>query len=166
MSTAELSVTDLGVREEIERIALANKASEHPFSKRLPEADTGLMRNPDVLGELLRRYQAELHSTRAVAYALPMMDSPELRKRKLQILVDDVGLEGGDTHHYQLTHAFLSFGAKQKLDDEKFRNLDSIQDKVDPKLVCFIEAVKGIYAKSLAPWAVVEVMSDETGCTR
>lgn len=161
MTTAELSVTDLGVREEIERIALENKASEHPFFKRLPEADSEHMRNPDVLGELLLRYQAAMHSTRAMAYALPMLDSPELRKRKLQILVDDDGLEGGDTHHYQLTRAFLKLGAKQKLDDEEFGDLDSMQDKVDPKTAGFIEAVKGMYAKSLGPWAVVEVMSDD-----
>jgi len=44
-----------------------------------------------------------------------------LRKRKLQIFIDDDGIANGDTHHYQLTRAFRAIGAKRLLEDEEVR---------------------------------------------
>ncbi|MCF8479664.1 MAG: iron-containing redox enzyme family protein [Rhodospirillum sp.] len=155
-------VTDsTSIRVEIERIASKYKASEHCFFSRLGQADSDHIRKPDVLGELLLRYQAAMHSTRAMAYCLPMLDSPALRKRKLRILVDDDGLEGGDTHHYQLTRAFEKLGAELKIDDEAYGDLDTLQSKVDGKTAKFISAVRDMYLRSLGAWAIAEVMSDD-----
>ena len=52
-----------------------------------------------------------MHATRAAVYYMPHLDNPAMRKRKLQIFIDDDGLPGGDTHHYQLTRAFQNIGA-------------------------------------------------------
>jgi len=76
--------------------------------------------DPEFLGQVHLVYQSAMHATRAAVYYLPHLDSPALRKRKLQIFVDDDGLKGGDTHHYQLTRAFQNIGADIQLDDEAF----------------------------------------------
>ena len=70
-----------------------------------------LASDPCVLGQIHLLYQSAMHATRAAVYYLPHLDRPALRKRKLQIFIDDDGLADGDTHHYQLTRAFLSIGA-------------------------------------------------------
>jgi hypothetical protein len=67
-----------------------------------------------------------MHATRAAVCYLRHLNSPGLRKRKLQILIDDDGLPGGDTHHYQLTRAFLNIGAKSVLADEEFGDPDEL----------------------------------------
>ena len=88
------------------------------------------MSDPSFLGQILLVYQSAMHATRAAVYYLPHLDSPALRKRKLQIFIDDDGLPNGDTHHYQLTRAFLEIGAKCLLDEEEFGEPGSYGQKL------------------------------------
>src|SRR5947209_1395509 len=97
-----------------------HRASRMPFFSRLAGLPRALASDPLLLGQIHLVYQSAMHATRAAVYYLPHLDSPGLRRRKLQIFIDDDGLPGGDTHHYQLTRAFLSIGAKCLLDEEEF----------------------------------------------
>src|ERR1700719_428236 len=97
-----------------------HRPSRMPFFSLLATLPLLVASDPVFLGEVHLIYQAAMHATRAAVYYLPHLDSPALRKRKLQIFIDDDGLEGGDTHHYQLTRAFRNIGAKLVLDDEEF----------------------------------------------
>ncbi len=100
-----------------------------------------------------------MHATRAAVYYLPHLDSPALRKRKLQIFVDDDGLPGGDTHHYQLTRAFRNIGAKLVLDDEEFGEPAKLCRHLDGETALFVRVAQTLYSRSLGPWCAVEVMS-------
>jgi hypothetical protein len=82
--------------------------------------------DPVLLGSIHLIYQSAMHATRAAVYFLPYLDSPALRKRKLQIFIDHDGLAGGDTHHYQLTRAFRKIGARCVLEDEEFGTPDEL----------------------------------------
>ena len=97
-----------------------HRPSRMPFFERLAAMPRSAASDPSFLGQIHLIYQSAMHATRAAVYYLPHLDSPALRKRKLQILVDDDGLPGGDTHHYQLTRAFRNIGAKCVLEDEEF----------------------------------------------
>ena len=74
-----------------------------PFFESLAAMPHWAAGHPSFLGQIHLIYQSAMHATRAAVYYLPHLDSPALCKRKLQIFVDDDGLAGGDTHHYQLT---------------------------------------------------------------
>ena len=87
--------------------------------------------------------------------------NPALRKRKLQIFVDDDGLPGGDTHHYQLTRAFRGIGAAVILEDEEFGDPESLCRHLDPQTASFVRLAQKLYARSLGAWCVVEGMSDD-----
>ena len=87
------------------------------------------------------------------------LESSALRKRKLQILIDDDGLPGGDTHHYQLTRAFRNIGAKSLLADEKFGDLEALCGHLDAETMHFVRLARELYARSLGPWCAVEVLS-------
>jgi hypothetical protein len=100
-----------------------------------------------------------MHATRAAVYYLPHLDSPALRKRKLEIFVDDDGLPGGDTHHYQLTRAFRNIGAKCVLDDEAFAESEELCLHLDGEAAQFVRMAKTLYSRSLGPWCAIEVMS-------
>lgn len=152
---------DYAIRRKMDEIISKHLPSQHPFFGCLAESPSELISEPQRLGELLHRYQAAMHATRAMAYSLPMLDSPELRKRKLQILIDDDGLVGGDTHHYQLTRAFVNMGVKPKMDNDLYGDLESLQMEVDEKTARFIAAVRRLYARSLGAWAIVECLSDD-----
>jgi len=89
-----------------------HRPSRMPFFGRLAALPRTAASAPGFLGQIHLVYQSAMHATRAAVYHLPHLDSPALRKRKLQIFIDDDGLPDGDTHHYQLTRAFLSIGAK------------------------------------------------------
>jgi hypothetical protein len=102
-----------------------------------------------------------MHATRAAVYYLPYLDSPALRKRKLQIFIDDDGLPGGDTHHYQLTRAFKNVGATVVLDDEDFGDPEELCQQLDPQTARFVRMARDLYSRSLGAWCVVEVMSDD-----
>src|SRR5215468_12721779 len=90
----------------IRALAAQHRPSRMPFFRNLAALDHAAAADPSFLGRIHLIYQAAMHATRAAVYFLPHLDSPALRKRKLQIFVDDDGLPGGDTHHYQLTRAF------------------------------------------------------------
>jgi pyrroloquinoline quinone (PQQ) biosynthesis protein C len=100
-----------------------------------------------------------MHATRASVYYLPHLDSPALRKRKLQIFIDDDGLPNGDTHHYQLTRAFLEIGAKCLLDEEEFGEPGELCHYLEGETAHFVRLAPKLYARSLGPWCAVEMMS-------
>src|ERR1700728_3841406 len=119
---ASLPPADSAARfpEEIAAIAAAHRPSRMPFFRHLAALPREIARDPHLLGQIHLVYQAAMHATRAAVYYLPHLDSPALRKRKLQIFVDDDGLPGGDTHHYQLARAFRNIGAACPIGDEDF----------------------------------------------
>jgi hypothetical protein len=143
------------------QIAAAHCPSRMPFFRHLAALPTTLASNPKLLGQLHLVYQSAMHATRAAVYYLPHLDSPALRKRKLQILVDDDGLPGGDTHHYQLSRAFRNIGAELVLEDEEFSDADALCRHLDPDTSEFVRLAQRLYARSLGPWCSVEVMSDD-----
>ena len=96
----------------IRAIAEQHRPSRMPFFRNLAALDHKVASDPSFLGQIHLVYQSAMHATRAAVYYLPHLDSPALRKRKLQIFVDDDGLPGGDTHHYQLTRAFHNIRAQ------------------------------------------------------
>ena len=96
------------------------RPSRMPFFRHLANLPFPVASDPRLLGQIHLIYQSAMHATRAAVYYLPHLNSPALRKRKLRILIDDDGLPGGDTHHYQLTRAFLNIGAQSLLADEEF----------------------------------------------
>jgi hypothetical protein len=82
-----------------------------------------------------------------------------LRKRKLQIFVDDDGLPGGDTHHYQLTCAFCNIGARCLLEDEEFGDPDELCQHLEAETAHFVSIARTLYFRSLGPWCAVETLS-------
>lgn len=147
--------------EQIKAIATAHLPSRMPFFKHLAELPRALAGDPVLLGRIYLVYQSAMHATRAAVYFLPHLDSPILRKRKLQIYIDDDGLRGGDTHHYQLARAFRSIGAQIALDDDEFGDVTELCRHLDPDTADFVRLAKTLYAQSLGPWCAVEVMSDD-----
>jgi hypothetical protein len=102
-----------------------------------------------------------MHATRAAVYFMPHLDSPAMRRRKLRIYIDDDGLPGGDTHHYQLTRAFRNIGARCPIDDEQFGDADELAGHLDAGTAGFVRLAKKLYSRSLGPWCIVETMSDD-----
>ena len=148
-------------RGVIHEIADKHRPSRMPFFLRLASAPRNVARSPEVLGHIHLIYQAAMHATRAAVYNLPHLDAPAMRKRKLQIFIDDDGLPGGDTHHYQLTRAFRNIGARILLDDEQFGTPAELSRHLDGESAYFVRLVPHLYARSLGPWCVVETMSDD-----
>jgi hypothetical protein len=144
----------------IEQIAAEHHPSRSPFFQHLRELNTTAASDPQFLGQIHLIYQSAMHATRAAVYCLPHLDSPSMRKRKLQILIDDDGLPGGDTHHYQLTRAFRNMGAKLVLTDEEFGSATELCRHLDPETARFVQLAGTLYARSLGSWCVVELMSD------
>ena len=145
----------------ISAIAEQHRPSRMPFFQDLAALDHSAASDPSFLGRLHLVYQAAMHATRAAVYYLPHLDSPALRKRKLRIFVDDDGLPGGDTHHYQLTRAFRNIGAECVLDDEAFGDPEQLWRHLDGETAQFVRLAKKLYARSLGPWCAIEVMSDD-----
>jgi hypothetical protein len=143
----------------IRLLAEQHRPSRMAFFRNLAALDPSLASDPLFLGQIHLVYQSAMHATRAAVYYLPHLDSPSLRKRKLQIFVDDDGLPGGDTHHYQLTRAFRNIGAKCLLADEEFGGLEELCRHLDGETAQFVRLVGKLYSRSLGPWCVVEVMS-------
>ena len=136
-----------------------HRPSRMPFFKRLAAMPRPAVSDPSFLGQMHLIYQSAMHATRAAVYYLPHLDSPALRKRKLQILVDDDGLPGGDTHHYQLTRAFRNIGARCVLEDEEFGDPEQLCRHIDGEAARFVRLASRLYARSLGPWCAVETMS-------
>src|SRR5271168_1429534 len=111
------------------------------------------------VGNAYLTFSTSVGTSPTAVYYLPYLDSPALRKRKLQILIDDDGLPGGDTHHYQLTRAFLNIGAKSVLQDEEFADLEELCCHLDSETMHFVRLVRELYRRSLGPWCAVEVLS-------
>src|SRR3954463_9359204 len=143
----------------ISLLAEQHRPSRMPFFRNLAALDHAAASHPSFLGQIHLVYQAAMHATRAAVYYLPPLDSPALRKRKLQIFVDDDGLPGGDTHHYQLTRAFRNIGAKIKIGDEEFGGPEELCEHLDSDTALFGRWAQKLSARSLGPWCAVEVMS-------
>jgi hypothetical protein len=133
--------------------------SRMPFFRHMANLPFPIASNPTLLGQIHLIYQSAMHATRTAVYYLPHLDSPALRKRKLQILIDDDGLPAGDTHHYQLTRAFTNIGAKSLLADEEFGDPEELCDHLDAETMHFVRLVRELYGRSLGPWCAVEVLS-------
>lgn len=142
-------------------IAAAHPPSRHRFFGHLERIDGATLCSPAVLGELYTRYQAGMHATRAMVYHLPHLDTPALRRRKLQIFIDDDGLPGGDTHHHQLGRAFAEAGAAPRLGDDDFTEMGPLATRLDPATARFVQEVELLYPRSLGAWCMVEILSDD-----
>jgi hypothetical protein len=136
-----------------------HRPSQMPFFRRMAGLPRTVASDPELLGQIHLVYQSTMHATRAAVYYLPHLDSPGLRKRKLQIFIDDDGLAGGDTHHYQLTRAFRSIGAKCLLDDEEFGEPAELCHYLEGETADFVRLAPKLYSRSLGPWCVVETLS-------
>ena len=136
-----------------------HRASRMPFFLRLAGLPRAVASDPGLLGQIHLVYQSAMHATRAAVYHLPHLDGPALRKRKLRILIDDDGLENGDTHHYQLTRAFRSIGAECLLDDEEFGELGEICHYLEAETADFVRLAPKLYSRSLGAWCAVEMLS-------
>jgi hypothetical protein len=146
-------------RSAIRAIAEQHLPSRMPFFQNLATLDYAAASDPLLLGQIHLVYQSAMHATRAAVYYLPHLDSPALRKRKLRIFVDDDGLPGGDTHHYQLTRAFRNIGAKCVLEDEEFGDPEELCRHLDAETAYFVRLAQMLYGRSLGPWCAIEVMS-------
>ena len=135
----------------IKALAEQHRPSRMPFFRDLAELDHAAASDPSFLGQIHLIYQAAMHATRVAVYYLPHLDSPALRQRKLRIFLDDDGLTGGDTHHYQLTRAFRNIGAKLLLDDETFGNPEELCRYLDGEPAQFVRLAKKLYSQSLGP---------------
>ena len=136
-----------------------HRPSRMAFFERLAAMPRSAAGDPSLLGQIHLIYQSAMHATRAAVYYLPHLDSPALRKRKLKIFVDDDGLPGGDTHHYQLTRAFRNIGAKCVLEDEGFGDPEELCRYLDGETAHFVGLARRLYSRSLGPWCAVETMS-------
>ena len=136
-----------------------HRPSRMAFFERLAAMPRSVAGDPSLLGQIHLIYQSAMHATRAAVYYLPHLDSPALRKRKLKIFVDDDGLPGGDTHHYQLTRAFRNIGAKCVLEDEEFGDPEELCRYLDGETAHFVGLARRLYSRSLGPWCAVETMS-------
>src|SRR5262252_4374348 len=143
----------------IRKLAKQHLPSRMPFFRSLATLERSAASDPSLLGQIHLVYQAAMHATRAAVYYLPHLDNPALRKRKLQIFVDDDGLPGGDTHHYQLTRAFRNIGAELVLDDEDFGDPEELCRHLDGETAEFVRLAQTLYSRSLGPWCAVEAMS-------
>src|SRR5207244_1519157 len=108
-----------------------HRPSRMPFFRRLAGLPRAVASDPQLLGQIHLVYQSAMHATRAAVYYLPHLDRPALRKRKLQIFIDDDGLADGDSHHYRLTRAFRNIGANILLEDEEFGTPEELCDHLD-----------------------------------
>jgi len=136
-----------------------HRPSRMPFFNRVAGLPRAVASDPELLGQIHLVYQSAMHATRAAVYHLPHLDTPALRKRKLRIFIDDDGLCGGDTHHYQLTRAFRSIGAKCLLDDEEFGEPAELCHYLEAETAHFVRLAPKLYSRSLGPWCTVEVFS-------
>src|SRR5262245_10246792 len=143
----------------IRAIAEQHRPSRLPFFRNLAGLDGTIATDPNFLGRIHLIYQSAMHATRAAVYFLPHLDSPALRRRKLRIFNDDDGLPDGDTHHYQLTRAFLSIGAQCLLDEEEFGEPGELCHYLEAETAHFVQLAPKLYSRSLGPWCAVEILS-------
>jgi hypothetical protein len=145
--------------DAISVILEAHRPSRMPFFENLAALPRVVARDPRLLGRIYLVYQSAMHATRAAVYHLPHLDAPALRKRKLRIFIDDDGLPGGDTHHYQLARAFRNIGAQCVLEDEEFGEPSELSRHLDGETAHFVRLAQSLYSMSLGPWCAIEGMS-------
>jgi hypothetical protein len=136
-----------------------HRPSRMPLFRRIASLPFRIAGDPDLLGEIYLVYQAAMHATRAAVYYVPYLDSPALRKRKLRILIDDDGLPGADSDHYQLARAFRNVGAHLPLTDEEFGSHEDLCRHLDQETANFVHLARRLYPSSLGPWCAVEMLS-------
>ena len=136
-----------------------HRPSRMPFFGRFAALPRAAANDSALLGQIYLIYQSAMHSTRAAVYYLPHLDSPALRKRKLQIFIDDDGLPDGDAHHYQLTRAFKNIGARCTLDDEEFGDPEELCRHLGGETAHFVRVAQRLYSRSLGPWCAIETLS-------
>ncbi len=160
MSRGELKTDPVaGFSDKMKALLEEHRPSRMPFFGRLAAMPRAAAQDPVLLGQLHLIYQSAMHATRAAVYYLPHLDSPALRKRKLQIFIDDDGLPGGDTHHYQLTRAFKNIGARCVLDDEEFGDPEGLCRHLSGETAYFVRVAQRLYSRSLGPWCAIETLS-------
>lgn len=145
---------------EIETLYQQYRPSKHSFFVKLANFPYAKLRSPILLGELYLRYQAACHSTRVMVYYLPHLNSPNQRVRKLSIINDDDGTIG-NTHHHQLSQAFIRMGALLPIQDEEFNDLETLERYLDEATARFILTVKDLYPQSLGAWCIVERFAED-----
>jgi hypothetical protein len=148
-------------RVNMRMIEATHRPASFPFFMRLAGLPSAAALNPELLGRIHLTYQAAMHATRAMVYFLPHLDSPELRQRKLEIYLDEDGSPRGLSRHYQLTAAFRNLGARLRLDDEKFGDLERLSAQLDSRTAEFVRTVRRLSARSLGPWCIVEMFADD-----
>jgi hypothetical protein len=148
-----------GFPDAVTSMLEGHRPSRMPFFARLAALPRSAAADPSFLGQIHLIYQSAMHATRAAVYYMPHLDNPSLRKRKLRIFVDDDGLPGGDTHHYQLTRAFRSIGAQCVLEDEEFGDPAELCRYLEGETAYFVGLARRLYSCSLGPWCAVETMS-------
>src|SRR6266404_9755347 len=136
-----------GFADKMKALLEEHRPSRMPFFDRLAALPRAAASDSALLGQIYLIYQSAMHSTRAAVYYLPHLDSPGLRKRKLQIFVDDDGLPGGDTHHYQLTRAFRNIGAQCVLEDEDFGDPEELCHHLDGETARFVRLAQILYSQ-------------------
>jgi hypothetical protein len=159
--------------DEVNKLYQAHLPSNHPFFEKLASFPRDQFHatlphskfsQKNILGELHFRYQAACHATRVMVYHVPHLDSPELRVRKLQIIMDDDKDKKNDIHHYQLNHVFANIGA-DIVGDEIFGDLTKLQAysqaKHDLETAQFVSLVQKLYPHSLGAWCVIETFADD-----
>src|SRR5215813_6091230 len=123
------------------------RPSRMPFFRHLANLPFPVASDPRLLGQIHLIYQSAMHATRAAVYYLPHLNSPGLRKRKLRILIDDDGLPGGDTHHYQLARAFRNISAHLPLADEEFGRPEDLSRHLDQETDHFVHLAQRLYSR-------------------
>jgi hypothetical protein len=63
--------------------------------------------------------------------------------------MDDDGLPGGDSHHYQLARAFRNIGAHLPLADEEFGSPEALSRYLDQETAHFVQLAQRLYSHSL-----------------
>jgi hypothetical protein len=76
-----------------------HRPSRMPFFRHLANLPVPVASDPTLLGQIHLIYQSAMHATRSAVYYLPNLNSPALRKRKLQILRANGQLSGRPRHH-------------------------------------------------------------------
>ena len=138
---------DLGGRfiATIHQIAVEHEPARAPFFIRLREARGSVVQAPELLGQIHLVYQAAMHAIHAAAETLPH-------------LPPQVGA-GGQESLDQLTRLFRDMGAALRVDDDLFRSPSRLCSHLDPDTEKFLRLTATLYARSLGPWCVMEVMS-------
>ncbi len=143
------------------RISENHLPSHHSVFPLLRRLSSEKALSPGRLGQFYLAYQSAMHATRVMVYFLPHLDAPHFRALKVQILKDDDGLLGGDTHHFQLTRLFKNLGAKFPIEENQFGELSNLKSRVTPGIAVFISTVQRLYPQSLGAWTIVELLSSD-----